>query len=244
MGNSQSCGIGVLNNSNLEINVGMSMVATHYFENGIKKREIFYKWPGAVTYTVFAFARSKKPNEEAGTNDLTKERVIKEVIIVSGVLGGGIAVGAVVTAVTAGVAAGPVAAAIGLAEVGAVGGTIIAASAIGAGTVAGTTSGLVGAYTSQAAATEAFNAAVRRSALYCRERGCYAGGSGTWLIVEGGPYMEDGHWKNCDLTIREITQSEVFNIGNFTAESHERYHTQPHLPCTLNCDICRVRRIQ
>ena len=45
----------------------------------------------------------------------------------------------------------------GLVGVGAVGGTIIASSAIGAGTVllVSVTSGLVGAYTSQAAATEA-----------------------------------------------------------------------------------------
>lgn len=67
MGNTQNCGFGVLNNSTLqEINVGLSMGVTHRFENGIKHGQIFYRWPGAVHYTVFAFARKFD-----GTNDIT-----------------------------------------------------------------------------------------------------------------------------------------------------------------------------
>ena len=71
MGNTQSCGFGVLNNSSLpEINVGLSIFATHKFENGIKHGEIFYRWPGAVHSTVYAFAR--KPD---GSNDISYVQV-------------------------------------------------------------------------------------------------------------------------------------------------------------------------
>ena len=66
MGNTDSCGIGVINRSTLrEINIGLSMCATHNFENGVEHGEIFYRWPGAVFYTVYAFAR--KPDK---SNDI------------------------------------------------------------------------------------------------------------------------------------------------------------------------------
>ena len=59
MGNAQTCGFGVLNKSNMpEINVGLSMAGTHYYENQVKEGKIFYRWPGAVHYTVYAFIRS------------------------------------------------------------------------------------------------------------------------------------------------------------------------------------------
>ena len=66
MGQSQSCGFGVLNLSNWEeINVGLSMGRTHYYENSVKKGTIFYRWPGAVWYTVFVL-----PRKEFGSNDI------------------------------------------------------------------------------------------------------------------------------------------------------------------------------
>ena len=56
MGN--TCGFGVINKSALtEINIGLSMFATHKFENGVRNGEIFFRCPGAVYYTVYAFTR-------------------------------------------------------------------------------------------------------------------------------------------------------------------------------------------
>ena len=67
MGSSQSCGIGVLNLSNWEeINIGLSMGKTHYYENGVKKGCIFYRWPGAVWHTVYVH-----PRKEFGPNDIS-----------------------------------------------------------------------------------------------------------------------------------------------------------------------------
>lgn len=57
----RNCGIGVLNLSTWSpdgertgISIGLSMGATHYFDNGLKHGEIFYRNPGAVLYTVYA----------------------------------------------------------------------------------------------------------------------------------------------------------------------------------------------
>lgn len=54
MGNKVSCGIGVLNETDFRVMVGMSMIITHYYENYLESGEIFYRWPGTVWYTVFA----------------------------------------------------------------------------------------------------------------------------------------------------------------------------------------------
>ena len=56
------------------------------FREWDKERRDFYKRPGAVMHTVFAFAPSKKPNEEPGTKRLDKRTCdIKKVAIISGV---------------------------------------------------------------------------------------------------------------------------------------------------------------
>merc|ERR1719409_163871 len=36
------------------ITVGLSMNGTHYYENDVMSNQIFYRWPGAVHYTVYA----------------------------------------------------------------------------------------------------------------------------------------------------------------------------------------------
>ena len=87
----------------MEINVGMSMIATHYFENGIKKGEIFYKWPGAVMY----LPCQRNQTRNLVPNDLTCDKK-GSYYFRCRLLGDSIVVGAVVTAVTDGVAAGPV----------------------------------------------------------------------------------------------------------------------------------------
>ena len=150
MGSSHSCGFGVLNNSNFsEINVGLSMGPTHYFENGIKQGEIFYCWPGAVFYTVYAVARA--PDRR---NDITR-----------------------------------------------------------------------GAMT------------VMQGFPYCERTGCYGGGSGTWLVVEGGPKKnEQGDIIQNQLEIVIKNQRYVFQRGKLTADSHLSYHTRPGLSCTDGCN--------
>ena len=42
------------------------MAATHYYENRLEVGKIMYQWPGAVHYTVYAFASSPD-----GKNDIT-----------------------------------------------------------------------------------------------------------------------------------------------------------------------------
>ena len=55
MGNSQNCGFGVLNDTDDEVTVILSMGGPHYYENSIPPRGLFYRWPGAVHYTVIAY---------------------------------------------------------------------------------------------------------------------------------------------------------------------------------------------
>ena len=75
MGNTQKCGFGVLNNSHMkELNIGLSMAGTHYYENAVGHGKIFYRWPGAVHYTVYAFVRT--PDEK---NDITDGKCVAEV---------------------------------------------------------------------------------------------------------------------------------------------------------------------
>ena len=71
-------GFGVLNDSNMEINIGLSMAATHYYENSVCKGEIFYRQPGAVHYTVYAFVRMP-----GGENDITPGQCAKEIAAAS-----------------------------------------------------------------------------------------------------------------------------------------------------------------
>ena len=152
MGNSRSCGFGVLNDSNFsEINVGLSMGFTHYYENEVKKGKIFYRWPGAVFYTVYAYAR-----DENGVND------------------------------------------------------------IGRGTMA-----------------------ITKGFSYCERKHCYGGGSGTWLVVEGGPKTNEEGITSNQLQIKVTTQDDVFRRGSFTRYSHSKFHTVQGLSCTNNCNICR-----
>ena len=71
-------------------------------------------------------------------------------------------------------------------------------------------------------------------------KGCYGGGDGSWLVVEGGPYQDkDGYFQPLDLTIREVDLEYLFRNGTFTYESHGNFHTEAGLPCTNNnCPYC------
>lgn len=221
MGNDQTRGIGVLNNSNIrEINVGLSMGPTHYFENGIKPGEIFYQRTGAVHYTVYAFAR--QPDEK---NDIIKGQVANAETFGAFIFGG-------VTISTMGAMLSP--AAVALAPLDNVG----EASSVTTQGITGAISG-AGAYPNASSAEKALGLALEGSKLYCEKKGCYGGGLGSWLVVEGGPYMDDkGVWNKRDLTIREATQEQLFLNGNFTKSSHDRFKTNRRLQCTENCPHC------
>ena len=174
------------------------MHATHYYENGVKENEIFYRRPGPMLYTVYAYARN-------GKNDITNGQVAKEIIL-STVLGGigaiGVTIAAGVTVATMGAALAPVAFA-GLAAkaggIAAASGAGIVAEAVagGAGLLAGASvadavasgagvlSTTYGAYKNARAATRALGLACEKSKLYCERKGNYGGGSGSWLVVKG-----------------------------------------------------------
>ena len=56
MGNNQSRGFGVWNNTRQNLTICLRMGATHYYENDVRPGEVFYRWPGAVWYTVHAYS--------------------------------------------------------------------------------------------------------------------------------------------------------------------------------------------
>ena len=138
MGNKESCGFGAVNNTKHNLTVCMSMGATHYFENDIAPGEVFYRWPGAVWYTVYVY-----PSELY--RKMTTARVAKEVGIATaiGVIGGiglvgsivGITLAALPAAGAAG-ASGATAAGMGVASEGAVAAEAVATAAEGVGAAA------------------------------------------------------------------------------------------------------------
>ena len=207
-----------------EINIGLSMAGTHYYENSVKEGKIFYRWPGAVHYTVYAFVRSPD-----GKNDLTNGTCAKE-IVGSSIIG---IVTAGITVATMGSMLTP--AAMLFAPLTTVGGTAgLMAEAAGAGGIAA-----FGAYGSAAKATEAMGLAFKNSELYCQMKGCYGGGNGSWLIVEGGPYQDNkGYFQAQNLSIRMVDQEHIFRNGSFTSYSHDCYHTKKDLQCTEKCPYC------
>ena len=213
------------------------MHATHYYENRVKENEIFYRRPGPMLYTVYAYARN-------GKNDITNGQVAKE-IVMSTVLGGigaiGVTIAAGVTVATMGAALAPAAFA-GLAAEAVAGGAGLLAGASVADVVAsgaGVLSTTYGAYKNARAAARALGLACEKSKLYCERKGNYGGGSGSWLVVEGGPYMDKhGRFQPRDLSIRAATQEEIAN-GVFTEVSHEKFHTREGLQCTRRCPYCR-----
>ena len=217
-------GIGVINKSSIpEINIGLSMQAIHYHENGVKENEIFYRRPGAVWYTVIAFARD--PTHE---NDITMGQVVKEIIAATAkdtsavVAAGGIVLLTIATKGKILRSAPPLTRAI--TTINMVRDAAHAASY---------------AYTTAEGIAEAFGNAAARSNLHCERKFNYCGGSGSWLVVEGGPYVgEDGTYQPCDLSIREATQDDLFDNGTFTSESHRKFHSKTDLECTTVCPYC------
>lgn len=76
MGNTESCGYGVLNLSTVNLNVGFSMGATHYYENSLKYGEVCYRWPGAVFYSIYAYG-------DTGKNRITDNQCANEILAIA-----------------------------------------------------------------------------------------------------------------------------------------------------------------
>ena len=262
MGSTQSCGIGVLNKSTIpEINIGLSMHATHYYENRVKENEIFYRWPGPMLYTVYAYAR-----DPTGKNDITNGQVAKEVLLSA--VSGGVAVVRVAGIVAAALAGLESEADVdggaeeilntaidgGAEEIlnTAVDGgaeeilnTGVDGGAEGIGEDSGNGVGTkiasaLSAYRTMEGYTRALGLACKKSSLYCECKGNFSGGGGTWLVIEGGPYMDEhGKIQPCDLSIRKATQEELAANGVFTKVSHKKFHTREGLQCTKSCPYCK-----
>ena len=85
--------------------------------------------------------------------------------------------------------------------------TMLAEAAV-AGAIAG-----ANFYNSAEAAKEALGLAFKKSNLYCEMKGCYGGGSGSWLVVEGGPYMDSSGCWRMTCCHGDITGSSVYPPG-------------------------------
>ena len=164
MGDAQSRGIGVLNKTGEDINVVLSMAAPHYYENGVKPDQIFYRWPGAVHYTVCVWIR-----RDDGSNDMTSGEKALGILraVGTGVAGFVMGVGSVV-------------------------GVGLPAAALG------------GSYLAINEVNEI------SKPKYAEIKGCYAGGTGTWIIAK---------MINDKLTLIESDASTVCGDETFTKES-------------------------
>ena len=85
-------GIGVINETSTDVTFGLSMGGTHYYENKVKPREIFFRDPGAVWYTTYAYCT-------AAYGPMTDAKKAGEIALF--IVAGGAAAAA--TAMTAGV---------------------------------------------------------------------------------------------------------------------------------------------
>ncbi len=83
---------------------------------------------------------------------------------------------------------------------------------------------------------------VMKTKLHCEKMFVYTGGLGSWLVIEGGPYMdENGQYQISKITMRKANMKDVLQSGTFTLASHWKYHTSSKntsLPCTVNCPHC------
>lgn len=207
MGNETS-GFAVLNLSSYTLHFGLSMAATHYYENNVKHGEIFYRWPGAVHYTVFAQTAPELSNKTC-VKEITKASLL-------GVTCAGAAAAAVICLPALPALAGPASSLVVAAEGGALG---LAATATAAATA--------NAATDYAIAKQILDALAKVDAadLYAEMKGCYGGGSGTWLVLRGGLQRVNGEVKHEKLRLEEVKPEYILENGKFTAYSYEKFYT-------------------
>ena len=215
MGNQISMGIGILNNTNFKITVGLSMGATHYYENDVLPGQIFYRNPGDVWYTIYAYPTSSKTR-------LTDGQLAKEILTISL---SSIAA-AIAGILTLGTAIAPTA--LTLAPITHVGGLVgLATETIGLAAF----DGVAGYYGGIKAANFAFKTAIEKSNLYAEMKGCYCGRSGTYIELTGGTGMHsDGYWQPGDFKMTIRNREYLWDRGSLTTHSYSCYHTKPGLP--------------
>lgn len=232
MGQTQSGGFGILNLSSFEVHMGLSMAGTHYYENSVSHGKIFYRWPGAVHYTVYA---QVSPEITDGT--AAKELVTSSVIGVTT---------AVATIASAGLAGAPIAAALSSAGgVATAGGAIIMMAeggAVGITLTVGCAAAAGGA-TDYALTSKVmpYLLTIPEADKYAKLMGCYGGGSGTWLVLKGGMYKKsNGDIAHAPLSLEVSTQEYVMSSGTFTDYSNPKFYSKDaDLPLCAGPHDCR-----
>eukprot|EP01084_Bolivina_argentea_P263020 445038_1 len=230
MGTNQSSGFGVLNSTGFPLTIGLSMGGTHYYENKVKNGEIFYRRPGAVYYTVFAY-------DSHPSRRITKGQCAKEIASVAVPL----ALGVIGTAVTAGVgiagclsaASNAAVATVETVEIGA--STVVATSAVNTAktvslgakitkTAITTSISVLSTPATTVASYRQFKTKHFMKPLYGETKGCYGGGRGTWIEVtyQEDEELLDPRW----LKFEKKTSKEIIGKGTFTDESYPKYYTK------------------
>lgn len=208
MGNETS-GFAVLSLSSYTLYVGLSMAATHYYENNVKHSEICYRWPGAVHYTVYAQVAPEISNKTCAT-EITRARLLGATIGVAAV-GGAVLSLPALSALT-----GPASSLVLAAGGGTVG---RAATAAGAATDAA-----VADYALTKQVLD-FLAQVPAADMYTEMKGCYGGKSGTWLVLRGGIHRVNGEPKHEKLRLERVEPQYILRNGKFTEYSYKKFYT-------------------
>ena len=236
MGNTANSGLAILNETDFPVTCTCSMGATHHYENHVQPGQIFYRWPGAVWMTLSAFRTTE-------STLYTPEKCRKELIVTGCLIAGGglITAGTIAAAIVAGPA------------VARTTGSVVAKSGVFAGatkkrafSIAAVIQFLASNYghklmpdyntgacpfdaLTNVKSMASYEEALKISNLKVSRAGCYAGGDGTWLILSGGPQFQEtsageGRWIAQDFTLSQVSRADIWNRGEFTAESYEWYY--------------------
>ncbi len=209
MGNSESCGFGVLNSTQHKLTVCLTMGPTHYWEENVMPGKIFYRWPGAVWYTVYVYPTNGiHVNKHTAGNffDFNESKL-------TGVDMVDIPTAYTFTAVNALRDAGVVLEhSTEIALLDSYGISAFKCDEYGLGNL-------------KTDVVQAF----KRSRLKRYERYLYGGGDGTWLEVKGLPrafQRNDGKvsFRRCDIDIHEKSFNYVMKKGTLTEYSYSQYH--------------------
>jgi hypothetical protein len=194
-----------VNETPFNVTIASSMMSTHYYENNVKPGEIWYRWPGAVHETLYAF-----PSKG---NEITDGRVVIENITAGAA---GIMAAAVIIA-TCGTAAAPGSALMPLTLTPAALALYSIPQAVGIAVSVATLMKIAAAVGLTKLVFDNFEKAdnkvsklldfinvlkTRDAQLYTEMKGCYAGGSGTWLALRFD--TSDAKFKFVTLTREEV----------------------------------------
>eukprot|EP00756_Hemistasia_phaeocysticola_P011049 Hpha_TRINITY_DN15078_c8_g2::TRINITY_DN15078_c8_g2_i3::g.123701::m.123701 len=218
MGNKMA-GYGLLNETDVPVTVGLSMGGYHYYENSVLPGEIFYRWPGAVHYTITCFP--------TGDDTYITDGSCVSSTIMSSVAGIATAAATLATMGAASVvAAGAVT---GTTVCGVVvSGSVLSAVYAAAGIVAVIGELWGGSETNEK--LQQWLCALGESQLYVSKAGFYGGGSGSWVVLKGGPQDEGDNYAKMDFKLEVTTSEEIFKRGVFTPYSKKCFYTRDDLP--------------